>query len=203
MKLMKHSITALFALLLSMPAWAADIGPKAVIESTVTEIIHVLDARTDKTRLTTADRETIRKTVEGKFDYEAMAKRSLGKPWNDLKKDEQANFTEVFREHLERSYGNRLSEYKGQTVTFADAELKGNKARVESKVIDGTRETPVEYSLYQTATGWQVYDIRIEGSSMVRTFYQDFQSTLDKGGYPELLKTLEEKIAKLKEKDQS
>ena len=201
MKLMKHAITALFALLLSMPAWAADSGPKAAIESTVTEIIHMLDVRADKTRLTPADREVISKTVEGKFGYAAMAKRSLGKPWNDLKKDEQVHFTAVFREHLERSYGDQLSKYKGQTVTFADAEMKGDKARVMSKVIDGSRETPVEYSLYQTATGWQVYDIRIEGSSMVRTFYQDFQSTLDKGGYPELLKTLEEKIAKHKEKD--
>ncbi|GAV19603.1 phospholipid transport system substrate-binding protein [Mariprofundus micogutta] len=209
MNLIKHSMIALFTLLIAMPAWATENAagsendPKTVIESTVNQIIHVLDSRTDKSKLTTADRDAIRNTVEGKFDYMAMAKRSLGKPWKKLGADDHAHFTDVFRELLERSYGNRLNEYKGQTVVFADAEMKGKKARVESTVIDGTRETPVEYRLHQTKTGWQVYDIRIEGTSMVRTFYQDFKSTLDAGGYAGLLKTLEDKIAKLKEKDQS
>jgi len=203
MNLIKHGFAALLTLLIALPAWANDSDPKVVIESTVNQIIHVLDSRADKTRLTATDRDAIRNTVEGKFDYMAMAKRSLGKPWNKLKEDEQAHFTEVFRDLLERSYGNRLNEYKGQTVVFAEAEMKGDKARVGSTVIDGTRETPVEYRLHQTDTGWQVYDIRIEGTSMVRTFYTDFKSTLDGSDYAGLLKTLEDKVAELKEKDES
>jgi len=203
MNLMKYAFSALLSLLISMPAWADESGPKVVIETTVNQIIHVLDSRADKTKLTSSDRDAIRSTVEGKFDYMAMAKRSLGKPWKKLDSDQHAHFTGVFRDLLERSYGNRLSEYNGQTIVFADAEMKKGKARVNSTVIDGTRETPVEYRLHQTDKGWQVYDIRIEGTSMVRTFYQDFKSTLDSGGYEGLLKTLEDKIAKLKEKDQS
>jgi phospholipid transport system substrate-binding protein len=81
--------------------------------------------------------------------------------------------------------------------------MKKKKARVKSKVIDGTRETPVEYRLHQTGTGWQVYDIRIEGASMIRTFHQDFKSILKSGGYDNLVKTLEEKIAKLKARDKA
>jgi len=204
MKMIIHSFLVALSLAIAMPAWAADApGPREVIESTVHEIINVLDKRADKTRLTEEDRNYIRKAVEGRFDYEAMARRSLGKPWRDLNKDEQAHFTEVFRELLERSYGNRLNEYKGQTVQFEDAELRKDKARVLSTVIDGTRQTPVEYRLRHTESGWQVYDISIEGTSMVRTFYQDFQSILDSGGYAKLLSTLEEKIAKLKAKDQA
>jgi len=196
-------ITILAAMLLATSAWAVDEGPRAVIENTVNQMINVLEHREDSSVISSKDREAIRQTVEGRFDYRAMARRSLGKPWKKLDDAERLHFTEVFRDLLERSYGNRLSEYKGQKVVFADAELKKNKARVKSKVIDGSRETPVEYRLHQTDTGWQVYDIRIEGTSMVRTFYQDFKSTLENGGYPKLLKTLEEKIAKLKAKDQS
>ncbi|NWF36736.1 ABC transporter substrate-binding protein [Mariprofundus sp. KV] len=203
MKLFRTTIAILFAALLSVSAWAEDTGPKATIEATVNKIIEVLEARNDTSKLTSKDRDAIRQSVEGKFDYAAMAKRSLGKPWLELDGVQQTHFTSVFRDLLERSYGNRLSEYKGQKVVFADAELKGDKARVESTVIDGTRETPVEYRMHQTDTGWQVYDIRIEGTSMVRTFYQDFKSTLDNGGYDNLLKTLEEKIGKLKENDKS
>jgi len=203
MKQFQIAMVTFLTLICAAPAWAANDGPRAVIETTVNEIIHVLEARENTTIITTKDRDAIRQTVEGRFDYATMASRSLGKPWNTIDDAERLHFTSVFRELLERSYGNRLSDYKGQKVVFEDAELKGDKARVKSMVIDGTRETPVEYRLHQTASGWQVYDIRIEGTSMVRTFYQDFQSTLDNGGYPALVKTLEEKIANLKTKDQS
>ena len=203
MKLIQYSLAIVLAMLVSMPAWANNEGPRAVIENTVNQIIEALDAREDKNKLTEKDRDTIRQAVEGRFDYQAMARRSLGKPWKKLSNEERSHFTEVFRELLERSYGNRLSEYKGQKVVFADAELKKKKARVKSKVIDGTRETPVDYRLHQTDTGWQVYDIRIEGTSMIRTFNQDFKSILKKGGYDKLVKTLEEKVAKLKAKDKA
>ncbi|MDQ6993183.1 MAG: ABC transporter substrate-binding protein [Mariprofundus sp.] len=198
MRQIQWVVMLLAGLLIAAPAWANSDGPRSVIESTVMDIVHVLAERKDVTVLSDADREAIRATVAGHFDYAAMAKRSLGRPWKKINAAEQAHFTELFRELLERSYGNRLSEYKDQKIVFKDAELRGNKARVKSMVIDGTRETPVEYRMHQTDSGWQVYDIRIEGTSMVRTFYQDFKSTLAKGGYPKLLKILEKKIAKLK-----
>lgn len=203
MKLIQHGLAIMLMLFMSLPAWANNEGPKAVIENTVRQIIQALEAREDKNELSEKDRDTIRQIVKGRFDYTAMAKRSLGKPWKKLNDKEQAHFTEVFRELLERSYGNRLSEYKDQVVVFDDAELKKDKARVKSKVIDGTRETPVEYRLHQTNIGWQVYDIRIEGTSMIRTFNQDFKSILEKGGYDTLVKTLEEKVARLKAKNKA
>ncbi len=206
MKWITRSLLALLTLFIYSTAWATPNNPedpRAVIENTVNAMIHVLEQRADKSKLTRADRDNIRKIVTGKFDYTAMARRSLGKPWKKLDANERNHFTEVFRELLERSYGNRLAEYKGQHVRFENAQYKGKKARVASTVIDGSRETPVNYRMHQTPTGWQVYDIRIEGTSMVRTFYQDFKSVLKSGGYPHLLSTLEEKIAKLKAKDRS
>ena len=203
MKLIRHGLAIVLALFISATAWAAETGPREVIETTVNEIISALEARADKTKLSEADRDTIRQVVEGRFDYSAMAMRSLGKPWRKLDKAEQAHFTDVFRELLERSYGNRLNEYSGQKVVFQDAELKEDKARVKSVVVDGNKEIPVDYSLHKTETGWQVYDIRIEGTSMVRTFYQDFKSIMDDGGYAKLLKTLEDKIAKLKANEEA
>jgi len=202
---MKRGIIAFMLLLLSAtPVFATDQpGPKEVVETVVNEIIHVLEARADKTKLTEADRDAIRKIVAGRFDYRAMARRSLGKPWKTLDEKERARFTDLFRQLLEYSYGNRLNEYHGQTVTFEEPEFKGRKARVKSTVSDGQKQTPVEYRLHKTPTGWQVYDIRIEGASLVRTFHQDFQSILKDGDYPHLVRTLEEKIAKLKAQDRA
>jgi len=204
MKQIHLSLIIILGMLFSLPAWAENdqVGPKAVIETTITAMLDVLEQRADKNAISTQDRAAIRQTIKGKFDYRSMAKRSLGKPWKKLTETERGHFTDVFRDLLERSYGNRLSAYKGQKVIFADAEIKKNKARVKSTIIDGARKTPVEYRLHQTKSGWQVYDIRIEGTSMVRTFYQDFKSTLDSGGYQKLVNVLEEKVAKLIAKDQ-
>jgi len=197
-----YRIAMIVAMLFSASAWADEAGPRAVIEDTVNQLINILEHRQDSSIISPADREAIRQVVEGRFDYRAMARRSLGRPWKKLDEAERTHFTKLYRDLLERSYGNRLSEYKGQKVVFEDAQIKKHKARVKSTVIDGSRKTPVEYRLHQTSSGWQVYDIRIEGTSMVRTFYQDFKATLENGGYEHLVKSLEEQIAKLKAKDQ-
>ncbi len=202
MKKVQLIFAMMISILFSMPAWADDDkDPKNVIESTITQIISVLKGRINTSVISSKDREDIRKTIEGRFDYQAMARKSLGKPWNRLDDAEKMHFTEIFRDLLERSYGNRLAEYKGQEVIFADAKIKKRKALVKSTVVDGARKTPVDYKLHQTKSGWQVYDIKIEGTSMVRTFNQDFKSTLKSGGYEELVIALEKKVAKLKAKD--
>jgi phospholipid transport system substrate-binding protein len=208
MKLIQHSLAIMLALFISMTAWANEEGPRTVIENTVNQIIEALNVREDKNILTDKDRDAIRQVIEGRFDYRTMARKSLGsKSWKKLSAEKQSHFTDIFRELLERSYGNRLAEYKDQKVVFADAQVKQKKKRViavvRSKVIDGTRETPVVYRMHQTDTGWQVYDIKIEGTSMVRTKYEEYKSVLKKDGYDHLLKALEDQLARLKAKDAS
>jgi len=206
MKLIQHSLAIILALFISISAWANDEGPRVVFENTVNQIIEALEAREDKSKLTDKDRDAIRQVIEGRFDYRTMAKKSLGsKSWKKLSAEEQSHFTDVFRELLERSYGNRLAEYKDEKVVFADAEVKQKKKRkiavVKSKVIDGTREIPVVYRMHPTDAGWQVYDIKIEGTSMVRTKYEEYKSVLKKNGYDHLLKALEAQLVRLKAKD--
>ena len=100
MKLFRTTIALLFAALFSVSAWADETGPKATIEATVNNIIEVLEARDDTSKLTSKDRDAIRQSVEGKFDYAAMAKRSLGKPWRQLDGLQKTHFTSVFRDLL-------------------------------------------------------------------------------------------------------
>ena len=174
--------------------------PKAVVASTVQSIIDVLEARTDKDKITDEDRESIRKVVAGKFDYREMSRRSVGKPWKKMTPEKQAEFTELFRQVLEYSYGNQLAGYHGQKVVFEDAEFKKDKARVKGAVIDDTKTIPMEYRLHQTPTGWQVYDIKVEGVSMITTFRKDFKSIIKKKKIDGLMATLQQKIDKLKAK---
>ncbi len=225
MNFFRHAII-ITAMLLTSSAWAADagsnnhkeelcsaanmetVGPKEAIECTVKNIINTLKERADKGALSDQDRDNIRQAIQGRFDYRTMARLSLGsKTWRTLDQEEQAHFIAVNRELLERSYGNRLVEYNDQKVVFENAKLKQKKkgviAIVKSKVIDGARKIPVDYKLHQTKTGWQVYEILIEGIPMVRTKYKEYREVRKDGGYEALIKALESKLAKLKAKDQS
>lgn len=197
----KRVMAVVLMLFAASNAWAAD-DPKAVIEDTVNGIIKVLKARQDVTTLTEGDRDKIRKVVTGRFDYREMSMRSLGQTWNDISESDKANFTELFRKLLERSYGNRLASFRDQKVVYGDAEYKGDKSRVQTTVIDVDKETPVEYRLHQTPTGWQVYDIRIEGVSLVSNFRTEFSEGMKQnGGFKGLVHALEEKVKKLEAKD--
>lgn len=206
MNMMIKSLITFTLLWLAAPVWAQSTepnGPKVVVENAVNGILHALESRSNPKILTEKDREAIRKQVEGRFDYHEMARRSVGKAWKRQNTEQQAEFTETFRQLLERSYGNRLSGYHGQTVEFDSAEFRKNKARVKTRVIDSNKVTPVFYRLHQSAGTWQVYDIKIEGVSLIGTFREDFKGPLKKDGFTGLLKALQDKVARLKQKDAS
>ena len=202
---MKISIKSLMLALvmacyMPMQLLASEDSPKVVVESTVQAIIGVLEARADKEAITDADRESIRQVVAGKFDYREMSRRSVGKPWKKMTPEKQVEFTELFRQVLEYSYGNQLAGYHGQKVVFEKADFKKDKARVKGAIIDNNKTIPMEYRLHQTPTGWQVYDIKIEGVSMIITFRKDFKSIIKKKKIDGLMATLQQKIDKLKAK---
>jgi len=183
MNTMIKGLITILLLWVAAPVWANDSNrddPKVVVEKAVNGILHALESRNDQSKLTEEDREAIRQQVEGRFDYREMARRSVGKAWKKQSIEKQTTFTETFRQLLERSYGNRLSEYHGQTVEFDNAEFKKKKARVKTRVIDANKSTPVEYRLHQRDDAWQVYDIKIEGVSLVGTFRKDFKGPLKK-----------------------
>ena len=201
MKQLMKSLTILILMMgFSSFSIAEEATPKQVVASTIESIIAVLEAREDKTKVNDADREGIRKVVQGKFDYREMSRRSVGKPWKKMDETKQGEFTELFRQILEFSYGNQLAGYKGQKVVFEDAEFKKNKARVKGAVIDSSKSIPMEYRLHQTDSGWQVYDIKIEGVSLVTTFRKDFKSIVKKQGIEGLMDILGKKVEKLKAK---
>jgi len=176
-----------------------DNGPKAVVQAAVSGIVNVLKQRTHQDTLTEKDRVAIRQQLENRFDYAEMARRSVGQDWRKQTETQRNDFTIVFRDLLEYTYGNRLATYKNQTIEYDKAEFRGDRARVKTRVIDGSRTTPVDYYLHQTDHGWMVYDIKIEGVSLVGTFREDFKSSLRQDGFDALLNALKKKVAKMKE----
>ncbi|MFQ5355377.1 MAG: phospholipid-binding protein MlaC [Mariprofundaceae bacterium] len=200
---MKTFIGILVTVCMLLPVNAeATSDPRAVVQSAVDGVIQVLGSRPDKDRLRLEDRQAIRAAINKQFDFREMGKRSLGRSWKKINSEQRDRFVDVFRELLERSYGNSLASYKGQTVEYGDVRIDGKRARVETLIKDESISIPVQYSLKLKSDHWRVYDIRIEGLSLVSTFRTDFKALYKQDGYDGLIQKLETKIQKLKKQDQ-
>jgi len=199
----KFLFSLVFATLLPIYALAGSDDPKTVVETAVNGVIHVLKSRPNQDAITLKDREDIRQSIEGYFDFREMAKRSLGKPWRKMDEAQRTDFVNTFRELLERSYGNRLSEYHDQTVEFGKVKTRGRIAIVNSEVIDAEKRTPVRYKLVHKKSGWRVYDIKVEGISMVSTFRSDFKQSVSQKGIDGFLGDLKKQVEKLKKQDKT
>jgi len=197
----RAGVAAVLLLASMAPAQAAQANtPDAVIRQTVEGVIQVLSHRTDKDKISEADREAIRKIISDHFDFTAMSRLSVGAPWNNATPEQQKKFTTLFKELLEYSYGNRLSSYHGQKVKYEPAEFRGHRARVKTMIVDTDKQTPVEYRLIKDGDDWRVYDIRIEGVSLVATFRTEFQDEIGNSGFESLLESLAKKVDTLKAK---
>ncbi len=197
------ALTLLAAPLMSPVLHAAEASPRTVVADTVQSVIDVLQQRHDKDRLSEQERQAIRDILKNRFDFTEMTRRSIGKPWRKLDKQRRREFTTVFTQLMEYTYGNRLSSYHGQKIEYDDAEFKKKRARVKSRVIDGDKITPVEYRLRKRGGAWKIYDIKIEGVSMIGTFRKDFRSMIERHGLDGLYQALRDKVQHLIEKSRN
>jgi len=194
-------LTALLALL-PLQAKADEVGPLDAVKYTVGQVIDVLKARKDQKSLSEADRAAIRKAVSVYFDFGEMAKRALARPWRDLNPAQKKEFVADFRQLLELTYGNRLANFHNQSIEYGEVQQRGRIAAVDTNVIDADKKTPVRYKLVHKKVGWRVYDIQVEGISMVNTFRTDFTEAVHKDGIEGFLKSLKQRVAGLQTPDQ-
>ncbi len=200
-----------FTLAIALPAFAVAEPavpnivntPKIAVETAVNGVIHILKSRQNKKIITIKDREAIHQAIKAYFDFHEMAKRSLGRPWRKMDKAQRAEFVGIFRELLERSYGDRLSGYHDQTVEYGKVRIKGRVAIVDSVVVDAEKRTPVRYRLVHRRTGWKIYDIKVEGISMVSTFRSDFGQSVSQNGINGFITELKRKVEKMQKQDRS
>lgn len=140
-------------------------------------------------------RSKIMASIKEGFDFHEMSKRILGKEWNNISEEERLHFTELMTKLLENVYIGKLEGYSGQTVGYVSERIKGSRAQVSTLIEDNGIEIPVHYIMSQKSERWMVYDINIEGVSLVRNYKEQFKSILRKDKFAGLVKVLEEKNA--------
>jgi len=176
---------------------AAATDPVVVIKDAVDEIIAILQDE----KLSAPARKAERKNrvvtiVEKKFDFREMSMRTLAKHWQERTPEEQDRFVSLFKKLLENTYIVKIETYSGEKVVFKKAAVQGNKAIVYSDLIRKKVETPVNYKLKNSDNHWMVYDVEVEGVSLVNNYRTQFASILSKDNFAGLLAKLEEKVSK-------
>jgi phospholipid transport system substrate-binding protein len=140
-------------------------------------------------------REALRKELFPSFFFEEMAKRSLGVHWKDRTPREREEFTRLFRNLLENAYAGKIEGYKGEKILYRKESVDLPYAEVNTVIVmlQGD-EIPVDYRVLKDGARWRIYDIVIEGVSLVNNYRSQFAGILQKSSYPELVRRLKSTI---------
>ncbi len=132
--------------------------------------------------------EKVMGLVNERFDFENMSARVLGPVWRDASDEQKQRFIELFRETLGKTYLVAIEEYSNEQVEFAGETIKKEKyAQVDTFIVGDRVKTPVNYRMQKEGDEWYVYDVIIEGVSLVRNSRTSYQSIASKDGMEGLL----------------
>jgi phospholipid transport system substrate-binding protein len=170
--------------------------PTEEIRSAINQGIEIakgakLDTEADKAAVV----NRLREIVYPLFDFEEMAKRSLGPHWRRLNPQQQTEFVASFRELLEKTYADKIDLYEGQKVAFTGETVDKDFAQVDTRVIGKQQSYSVDYRLHLVNGKWKIYDVIAENISLVNNYRSQFNRVLSNSSYDELLKIIKEKGA--------
>ena len=177
-------------LLISQAAWSND--KNAAKELLVSKIDAALAVLQKKDLVQQEKSKQVIKIVEPIFDYNLMAKLTLGrKYWPGLSEENREKFTKLFVDRLKNTYVDKLSLYTNEKVDYEAPVQEGIKIQIPTKVISKDKKFTMLYKLYRAPSGYKIYDIEIEGVSLISTYRSQFYDILSKGTINDLLLKLE------------
>ncbi|MGD8890141.1 MAG: ABC transporter substrate-binding protein [Desulfobacterales bacterium] len=196
---MNKQITGLiliFAFTILIPYQGFAATPKETVETGVNKVLKILGDPDFKAKSKDAKITEVGNIIGEVFDYKELSKRTLGKDWKKLSAEQQTEFVTLFRQLLQGVYADRLLAYSDQKVIFdKEIMLKKGRAEVQSYIVmsDGKR-TPLFYRLTDKSGQWKVYDLIIEGVSLVKNYRTQFRDILANGSPDKLIQILRDKV---------
>jgi len=143
-------------------------------------------------------RKRLEQIVGDRFDYPEMSKRSLGAPWNTLSDKDKQEFVALFQTLLTNSYADKIESYSGEGVKYINERAENDYAEVRTKVLTGKVEIPLDYRLLNKGGDWRVYDVVVDGVSLVNNYRGQFSKILRTSTYADLVDQLRKKSDKIK-----
>ena len=195
---MRFLIAGVACLMALVPARAQqDLGPEELVRKVTQD---VLDAIRSDRQLAAGDRQKALKLAEEKvlplIDFEEATRLAVGRAWARAAPEQRKKLVEEFRRMLVRTYSSAISAYEGQTMKVLPVRMKPGDSEVtvhNQYIRAGGTPLPVDYQMHKTAEGWKIYDITVEGVSLVLTYRSEFDALVKQSGIDGLIKRLEEK----------
>jgi len=169
-------------------------GPLDLVKSSVSRVMVIVQSPADERQR----RAEVRQVAETLFDFTEMARRTLGPHWIERSAQEQEEFVRLFTDLLERAYLTTIGNYRLATITFQGQSVEGASARVRSRFTSDRRaEIPIEYRLLQSEGRWAVYDVVVEGVSLISSYRSQFNSVIRTSSFARLLDRMRTREARL------
>jgi len=175
----------------------AAIGPDELVKTTAEDVLAIVKKDKD---IQAGDQKKIFALTEEKilpnFDFDHVSQLVLGKNWNKASKEQQDAFQKEFRSLLLRTYATALSKYRNQTIEYKPLRAQPTDTEVTVKtaiVQPGGQPIGVDYTLAKTGDNWKVFDITIEGVSLVTNYRSQFNTEVRQSGMDGLIQKLVDK----------
>ena len=187
------ALAGLFILSTAQGGFAA--GAQEQLKDAIDRVVRTLESPALKGADKVADRRNaVRKIANEIFDFSEIARRSLGRYWQPLSEAQRTEFVGLFGDLLERSYISKIELYGGEKIIYSGERVDGDLATVSTKIItkNGT-EVPVDYRLFRRGENWMIYDVNIEGISLVSNYRTQFNKIIQTNGFNTLVDRMKAK----------
>jgi len=199
MTIIARLLLVLSLLLAAASVRAQDIAPEVLVKTTTDDIV----ANIRKDKELTKDAQKLQALVDAKvlphFNFTRMTMLAVGRPWRDATPAQREELVKQFRTLLVRTYSTALEQYSSQTIEVKPtAKSSDTDATVRMQINQpGGQPIPMDYRMEKTPQGWKVYDVSVEGVSIVTTYRSTFAAEVGKGGIDGLIKTITEQNTRL------
>jgi phospholipid transport system substrate-binding protein len=187
----------LLAIFLINSARADNVEPDAMVKNTANDVLEILNSDKD---IENGDMHKLGKLVEEKiatkFDFDRMSRMVLGPKWNLAAKEQQDQFIIEFRSLLVRTYSSALSKYRNQTISYKPLRIlpDDTEVKVKTQIAQSTGPAiPLDYSMERIDGTWKVYDVNIDGLSLVAIYRGQFEEEVKQNGINGVIGRLAEK----------
>ncbi|MFO7884976.1 MAG: ABC transporter substrate-binding protein [Desulfobacteraceae bacterium] len=168
--------------------------PEKKLQTSVDIILSVLE---NETLSIHQKEERIVEIIDGLFDLSLMGKLCLGRQnWSRFSSEEKSDYITLFDQFLKDFYTDKIELFNNEKVVFSPGEMDRNKITVPTHLISNGEKISMHYKMYQSHNAWKVYDVEIEGVSIIKTYRSQFNQILEDGSPKDLLNKLKEKEIK-------
>jgi phospholipid transport system substrate-binding protein len=178
-------------------AAAAPSSPVTLIQESVTQILDIIKTADYKDAAKKPDlRGKIYSIVDSRFNWQEMSQRALGRYWKEQSKEKQEAFVGLFSQLLKKTYIDKVEGYSGQNIAYeAEPQDDSSSAVVKTTITQPSGATiPVVYRMMKKEQVWVVYDVVIEGVSLIKNYRSQFSDIMKSSSFDELLKKVEDKV---------